>query len=115
MIRLDCSGIHFGSQLDEKHLLHWAREIPCVVRWEHDTLLVRSRRMAVAERFTQASTCTLISGEGDKLVIDISDVGGGAYDGFLWDRDTENSRATTQPCHPRSLEFSFPGAAAPAR
>lgn len=46
MIRLDCSGIHFGSQLDENHLFHWAREIPCVVGWEHDTLLVRSRRIS---------------------------------------------------------------------
>jgi hypothetical protein len=46
MVRLDCSGLHFGSQLDEKHLFRWAREIPCVVKWEHDTLLVRSRSIS---------------------------------------------------------------------
>jgi hypothetical protein len=43
MVRLDCSGIRFGSQLDEKHLFHWAVEIPGVLRWERDTLVVKSR------------------------------------------------------------------------
>ena len=43
MVRLDCSGVSFGSQLDEKHLFHWAAEIPGVLRWEQDTLVIRSR------------------------------------------------------------------------
>jgi hypothetical protein len=43
VIRLDCSGVWFGSQLDEKHLFEWAVEIPGVLRWEQDTLVVRSR------------------------------------------------------------------------
>lgn len=43
MVRLDCSGVWFGSQLDEKHLFEWAVEIPGVLRWEQDTLVVRSR------------------------------------------------------------------------
>ena len=42
MIYLDCSGVQFGSQLDEKHLFEWAMEIPGVLRWEHDTLVVRT-------------------------------------------------------------------------
>ncbi len=42
MIYLDCSGLHFGSQLDEKHLFEWASEIPGVLRWEQDTLVVRT-------------------------------------------------------------------------
>lgn len=42
MIYLDCSGVVFGSQLDEKHLFEWAMEIPGVLRWEHDTLVVRT-------------------------------------------------------------------------
>jgi hypothetical protein len=46
MVRLDCSGITFGSQLDEKHLFEWASEISCVVRWEQDTLVVRSRNIS---------------------------------------------------------------------
>ena len=46
MIRLTCSGITFWSQLDEKHLFFWAREIPCVVGWDQDTLLIRSRRIS---------------------------------------------------------------------
>lgn len=45
MVYLDCSGIQFFSQLDEKHLFEWAREIPCVVRWEQDTLVVKSKRI----------------------------------------------------------------------
>lgn len=42
MINLDCSGTEFGSQLDEKHLFEWAVEIPGVLRWEQDTLVVRA-------------------------------------------------------------------------
>jgi hypothetical protein len=41
MVRLDCSGIRFGSQLDEKHLFEWAAEISGFLRWEQDTLVVR--------------------------------------------------------------------------
>lgn len=48
MVYLDCSGVRFGSQLDEKHLFDWAREISCVIRWEQDTLVVRSRRISEA-------------------------------------------------------------------
>ncbi|KQO19038.1 hypothetical protein [Acidovorax sp. Leaf78] len=43
MVHLDCSGIWFGSQLDEKHLFQWAAEIPGFLRWEQDTLVIRSR------------------------------------------------------------------------
>jgi hypothetical protein len=46
MLYLDCSGIRFGSQLDEKHLFEWAREISCVLRWEQDTLVIRSKRIS---------------------------------------------------------------------
>lgn len=49
MVYLDCSGIRFGSQLDEKHLFEWACEIPCVVRWERDTLVVKSRRISQSD------------------------------------------------------------------
>ena len=46
MVYLDCSGVRFGSQLDEKHLFQWAAEIACFVRWEQDTLVVKSRRIS---------------------------------------------------------------------
>jgi len=46
MVYLDCSGVRFGSQLDEKHLFDWAREIQSVVNWEQDTLLIRSKRIS---------------------------------------------------------------------
>lgn len=48
MIYLDCSGIYYGSPLDETHLFKWAQEIPCFVRWDGDTLVVRSRRISRA-------------------------------------------------------------------
>jgi len=43
MVHLDCSGIWFGSQLDEKHLFQWAAEIPGFLRWDQDILVIRSR------------------------------------------------------------------------
>lgn len=46
MVYLNCSGVRFGSQLDEKHLFQWALEISGVLRWEQDTLVVRSRRIS---------------------------------------------------------------------
>jgi hypothetical protein len=46
MVRLKCSGVRFGSQLDEKHLFEWAAEISCFLRWEQDTLVVRSRNIS---------------------------------------------------------------------
>lgn len=42
MVRLDCSGARFGSQLDEKHQFPWVAEIPGFLRWDQDTLIVRS-------------------------------------------------------------------------
>ncbi|NWK46541.1 hypothetical protein [Ralstonia pickettii] len=48
MVRLDCSNIVFGSPLDEKHLFLWASEIAGFLRWEQDTLVMRSRRISEA-------------------------------------------------------------------
>lgn len=48
MVQLDCSGVTFGSQLDELHLFEWAMQIPGVVRWEHDTLMVKSLNLSQA-------------------------------------------------------------------
>lgn len=55
MIRLNCSGIRFGSYLDEKHLFEWALEINGVIRWDQDTLVIRSRNIS------RASLCDLIA------------------------------------------------------
>jgi hypothetical protein len=46
MVILDCSGITFGSVLDEKHLFEWALEINSVLRWEQDRLVLKSRRLS---------------------------------------------------------------------
>lgn len=43
MIYLDCSGVRFYSQSDEKHLFEWAMEIAGALRWEEDTLVVRNK------------------------------------------------------------------------
>jgi hypothetical protein len=48
MVRLDCSGVTFGSQLDERHLFEWAMQIPGVLRWEQDTLVVKSPNISQA-------------------------------------------------------------------
>lgn len=49
MVRLNCSGVTFGSELDEKHLFLWASEISCVARWEQDMLVVKSQRVSEAD------------------------------------------------------------------
>lgn len=46
MVYLDCSGIVFMSQLDEKYLFEWAEEISCVMGWSQDKLIIRSRRIS---------------------------------------------------------------------
>jgi hypothetical protein len=46
MVYLNCSGIRFTSQLDEKHLFEWALEISGALRWEQDTLVIRSKRIS---------------------------------------------------------------------
>ena len=48
MVRLDCSGVTFGSQLDKRHLFEWAMQIPGVLRWEQDTLVVKSLTLSQA-------------------------------------------------------------------
>ena len=48
MVRLDCSGVTFGSQLDERHLFEWAMQIPGVLRWEQDVLVVKSSNISQA-------------------------------------------------------------------
>lgn len=46
MARVDCSGVTFGSPLDEKHMFEWGSEIRGFVKWEHDTLVLRSTRIS---------------------------------------------------------------------
>lgn len=46
MVRLDCSGVIFGSQLDERHLFEWAMQISGALRWEQDTLIVKSLNLS---------------------------------------------------------------------
>ena len=48
MVRLDCSGVTFGSHLDERHLFEWAMQISGAVRWEQDTLVLKSPTLSQA-------------------------------------------------------------------
>jgi hypothetical protein len=48
MVRLDCSGVTFGSQLDERYLFEWAMQIPGALRWEQDTLVMKSLNLSQA-------------------------------------------------------------------
>lgn len=60
-----------------------------LIRTIRDTDIHRMRREAdrIAARFSAASTCKLISGDGDELTVDISGLPGYCGDGFLWDKD----------------------------
>jgi leucyl aminopeptidase (aminopeptidase T) len=60
-----------------------------LIRTIRDTDIHQVRREAdrVAALFSAASSCKLISGDDDELVVDISGLSGGASDGFLWDKD----------------------------
>jgi leucyl aminopeptidase (aminopeptidase T) len=60
-----------------------------LIRTIRDVDIHRIRREAnrISDLFTQASTCKLLSGNDDELVIDISGLPGTAADGFLWDKD----------------------------
>eukprot|EP01133_Synstelium_polycarpum_P023181 gene23181-27802_t len=48
MVRLDCSGITFASQLDERHAFEWGMQISGTLRWEQDTLVTRSSNLSQA-------------------------------------------------------------------
>ncbi len=60
-----------------------------LIRTIRDTDIHHIRREAdrISRLFSAASTCTLLSGDDDRLVIDISGLPGYCGDGFLWDRD----------------------------
>ncbi len=60
-----------------------------LMRTIRDTNIHAVRRAAdrVADRFTDATTCTLITGENDRLKIDLTNISGIPADGFLWDAD----------------------------
>ncbi|PHV18062.1 hypothetical protein CSQ90_07085 [Janthinobacterium sp. BJB303] len=48
MVRLDCSGITFASQLDERHLFEWGMQISGTLRWEQDALVMKSSNLSQA-------------------------------------------------------------------
>lgn len=48
IVKLDCAGISFGSPLDHKHLRQWALEIPGVVKWDANHLVVDCTQVSEA-------------------------------------------------------------------
>lgn len=76
-----------------------------LIRTIRDADIHKIRREAdrIADRFTRASTCTLISGDGDELSVDIRGLPGHPADGFLWDKDKgafKSSYAILPPAQP---------------
>jgi leucyl aminopeptidase (aminopeptidase T) len=47
---------------------------------------LRREAARIADLFTKASTCKLLSGDDDELTVDISGLEGAPVDGFLWDK-----------------------------
>ncbi len=60
-----------------------------LIRTIRDTDIHHIRREAdrISQLFSAASTCKLLSGDDEELVIDISGLSGYCGDGFLWDKD----------------------------
>jgi leucyl aminopeptidase (aminopeptidase T) len=68
-----------------------------------DIHAVRREADRVAEAFSAARSCRMLTGEGQELVVDISDLEGAASDGFLWDMDRNDwktSYAILPPAQP---------------
>jgi len=57
-----------------------------------DIHAIRRHADRIAERFTNAKTCTVLTGN-DELILDITGVDGAAGDGFLWDPDKNEWKA----------------------
>lgn len=43
MIKLDCSGVTFYSQLDECNLFEWGSKIEAFIGWERDLLVLNDK------------------------------------------------------------------------
>lgn len=66
-----------------------------LIRTIRDTDIHRVRHEAdrIAQRFTEASTCKLLSGDDCELTVDISGLPGTCGDGFLWDKDKDEYKS----------------------
>ncbi|HUN76527.1 MAG TPA: hypothetical protein VMU40_18585 [Steroidobacteraceae bacterium] len=67
-----------------------------LIRTIRDVDIHKIRREAdrIAERFSGANTCKLLTGEHDELTIDISGLQGTPADGFLWDREKREFKSS---------------------
>ena len=77
--RIIMPGDGIGNPYLEDILIRTIRDV--------DIHEIRREADRIAELFSRASTCTLLSGDDDELVIDISGLPGRPKDGFLWDKD----------------------------
>ena len=57
-----------------------------------DIHAIRRQADRIAQRFTEASHCTVVTGD-DEFNLDLTDVDGDAGDGFLWDPDKQDWKA----------------------
>ena len=81
-----------------------------LIRTIRDVDIHDIRRTAdhVAERFTNASACTLITGDGEELHVDISGLEGIAGDGFLWDQDKKDWKSNYAILPPAQPGIALP-------
>jgi leucyl aminopeptidase (aminopeptidase T) len=77
--RVIMPGDGIGNPYLEDILIRTIRDV--------DIHKIRHQADRIAERFSQAKTCRLLTADDCELVIDIAGLSGTAADGFLWDRD----------------------------
>jgi leucyl aminopeptidase (aminopeptidase T) len=77
--RVIMPGDGIGNPYLEDILIRTIRDV--------DIHRIRHEADRIAERFSQAKTCRLLTGDDDELVIDIAGLPGTPADGFLWDQD----------------------------
>jgi leucyl aminopeptidase (aminopeptidase T) len=60
-----------------------------LIRTVRDVDIHHIRREAdrIAERFSRAKTCRMLTGDDSELIVDIDGIPGVSADGFLWDKD----------------------------
>jgi leucyl aminopeptidase (aminopeptidase T) len=77
--RVIMPGDGIGNPYLEDILIRTIRDV--------DIHKIRHEADRIAERFSKAKTCRLLTGDDCELSIDIAGLPGTAADGFLWDRD----------------------------
>ncbi len=98
--RVIVPGDGIGNPYLEDILIRTIRDV--------DIHKIRHAADRIAELFTRASTCKLLSGDDDELVVDISGLQGSASDGFLWDKDKSEFKSSYEILPPAQPGITLP-------